>query len=123
MAESAEAYIARRMSGRNPNRTSTLKKLRRAKRKAKYIKAGILDGDDSMLDLFNQEVYMNADDNENIKKYRTLHPTKGFQLRSKKRDIFIEISSKAQMWKIIQHNLSMNAKGLKDKIIRFKHKA
>ena len=123
MAESAEAYVARRMSERNPNRSSTFKKLKRAQRKAKYIKAGILNGDDSMLDLFNREVYMGADDNKNISHYRTLHPTKGFQLRSKKRDIFIEIASKVQMYKIIQHNLSMNAKGLKDKIIRFKYKA
>ena len=122
MAESAEAYIARRMAERSPRTISTFKKLQRAKYKAARIKTGELNGDDSLLDAYNLEVYMEVDKNKNISHYRTLHPTKGFQKRSKKRDIFIEVTNKAEMWKIIQHNLSRYTKGMKDEIIQFKHK-
>lgn len=123
MAEYGNAYIIRIMSKRSPRTISSLKRLRRAERKAKLIDAGKLDSDDIVVDLFNAEVLMHADNNKAITHYRTLHPTKGFQRRSKRRDIFIEVSNKATMWKIIQHNLSRITKGLFDEVIKFKHKS
>ena len=123
MAESGDAYIKRKMSNRNPNHSSTFKRLKRVQRKAKLIDIGELDADDTMVEAFNYEAYMYADDNKDVSHYRILHATKGIRRRSKRRDIFIEVATKVQMWKIIQHNLSRHSKGMFDEIIKFQHKS
>ena len=121
MAESGAAYILRKMSNRNPNHSSTFKRLKRLQRKAKLMDAGKLDADDTMVEAFNEEMYLHLD--EKATHYRILHATKGIRRRSKKRDIFIEVATKAQMWKIIQHNLSRHSKGMFDEIIKFQPKS
>ena len=123
MAESGAAYIKRKMSNRNPNHSSTLKRLKRLQRKAKLMDADKLGADDTLVEAFNMEMYLHADDNKNVSHYRILHATKGIRKRSKKRDIFIEVANKAQMWKIIQHNLSRHSKGMFHEIIKFQHKS
>ena len=57
MAESSGAYIKRKMSNRNPNHTSTLKRLKRGQRKAKIMDTGKLDSDDTWGEEIKMEMY------------------------------------------------------------------
>lgn len=102
MAESSSEYIQRRMRNRNPNHISSLKKLKRARRKAAAMDKGDMDSDDNFVEAVNCRL-IDIDENESYTRH--LHPTKGIRFISDKRYPLLYLS-KPILWKIIGDNIA-----------------
>ena len=113
MAETGNEYVKRRMMKRNRKHVSTFKKLQRAMRKAERIEAGDMDGDNTMIEIQNEALYTKY---QGVSYVKILHPTKGFQRISSRRERLYG-AVKSQMLGVIRHNFKCHKLGKKENMI------
>lgn len=91
-------YIKAKVGKRSAGSASTMRRLGRAQRKAKLIDAGLVDAQDTLVDVHNQDIY---DKGEFSRRY--LHPTKGYRTVNRERDELV--SARPFLFSIIINNL------------------